>query len=205
MLGYLQNNAGSTNRVFGLFQKNGIVYTRAKIDGFQEGPPPNTVPPSAGNQKVINNVVFLRGQITPDLLKLTKAELHLGTMYAQTIEPTGKRLGHKSAAAGLAEACPANLWTFLPDVPWAAPLIWNTVQLNDGDYDLIIQAKNTREWWDNFDPDFAGDADAARDSDEKWLKHQGTWFNQDRDPNNDDEGKVILDNTPPAVGNHKPQ
>ena len=45
-------------------------------------------------------------------------------------------------------------------------------------------------------------------TDEKYLKTLGAWFDLDRDPgtNTIDQGKVVVDNTPPTVvaGSFKP-
>ena len=67
----------------------------------------------------------------------------------------------------------------------------------------IASLRNTNTREDNFNPDFTGDSTISLN--EEWLKRRRTWFNQDNLPNNDDEGKVIIDNEAPTADNFKPQ
>jgi hypothetical protein len=72
----------------------------------------------------------------------------------------------------------------------------------DGDYDLITQAQNyftpCMDWWN---PTWFLDCNPDFDTDEKYLKTIGTWYDSDRDWHTDTNkgGKVITDNTPPIV------
>jgi hypothetical protein len=202
--GYGADKSWSINSTFQACQENGIVYTRAKITDFPEGDPSDNAPASDGNEKKIGDITFLRGEVKPTVVQNTKAELNLGAK-ANVIAAAKKRLGYKTAAAGLAQTCQPGDWTFLGETAWTADTVFNTKVVADGDYDLVIRAENGHGWWDNFDPDFVGDSTATRNSDEKWLKHLQTWYNQDASPSDDKEGKVILDNTPPKITKRKPQ
>jgi len=201
---YAAAKSWNINGLLEALQKNGITYTRAKIEGFPESGPPDEAPASEGNKRVMNNVMWLRGKVTPTIAQNTRAELNLSSSSA-TVAAAQKKLGYKTAVAGLAQTCAPGDWTFLSAVAWALGITFDTTTVSDGEYDLVVQAENGHGWWDNFDPDFAGDATANRNSDEKWLKHLQTWYNQDSNPSNDAEGKVIIDNTRPQIRNRKPQ
>lgn len=182
---------------------NGIVYTRGKLEPFTLADPPDMAPPSDVNFKIIDNIAFVRGDLTVSITELTKSELRLAANSAP-VSADQKDLGIKPAVPGLAEAN-ANGFAFIGAVPMATDLIWSTGNHADGDYDLIARTRNIHGWWDNFLPDFTGDTFAPVDSTEKWLKTLGTWYNQDNVPDNDDEGMIIVDNTAPTVTNFRPQ
>lgn len=199
--GYGADNAWAINTVFEALQENGMVYSRAKIDFLGGWVIPDDAPEHRNNSKEIgpDNITFIRGDklaIFSDAL--TKAELNLGP-NSDVFEIDEQILGYKEASAGLGEATTVADWTWVHESPWTVVMKFDTKGINDGAYDLAIRVQNEHGWWDNLDPDFAGDATASRNSDEKWLKHLNTWFNQDDNPDNDEEGKVIIDNTPPEV------
>lgn len=54
-------------------------------------------------------------------------------------------------------------------------------------------------------PTWNGDGNATVSTDERYLKVLGTWYDKDRDPTTEDDGKVIVDNTAPKVENFKPK
>jgi hypothetical protein len=182
---------------------NGIVYTRGRIADFMPGDPPDAVPAdtTVGNAKEIDNVVFLRGEIKPTIEEIPRAGIPLAPNSA-TIPADMKDIGYKPAAAGITDANTAG-FTFLGPVAIASDFVWDTTAHTDADYDVIVKLRNTSTREDNFNPDFTGDA--AISSNEEWLKRLRTWFNQDANPNNDDEGKVIIDNADPSASNFKPQ
>ncbi|MFQ5499578.1 MAG: hypothetical protein ACE5FH_07890 [Candidatus Zixiibacteriota bacterium] len=182
---------------------NGIIYTRSKVLGFTPADPPDVGPEQNGNFKKIRGISFVRGQVVADIQQSTKAELNIAAA-SSTDAADQKNLFYKPAVAGLAEN---GLGGFTPvgAVPWANDLIWDTDPRNDGDYDVLTIPRNAHQWWDpGVDPWFGGDATAAVNSNEKWLKRLRTWYNQDASPNNDKEGKVVVDNTSPEVSNFKP-
>lgn len=113
-----------------------------------------------------------------------------------------KDISYKTANAGVTDSNTAG-FSFLGAVPVASDLEWDTTTQADADYDVIVKLRNTNTREDDFNPDFTGDATIS--SNEEWLKRRRTWFNQDSVPNNDDEGKVIIDNEAPKVENIKPQ
>jgi len=181
---------------------NGIVYTRGKFNGFAEGDPPNTAPPSSGNFKILSDVAFLRGKTKPAVLQLTQAELRLASTNS-VVNAGRKDLGFKTASNGLLDSNIAN-FTYAGAVAFNSDLEWDTSQVSDGDYDLVIRLESNQQWVDTFLPDFMGDTTMAVNSFEKWLKTRGTWYNQDNMPDNDKEGKVVVDNAPPKVKDFKP-
>lgn len=181
---------------------NGIVYTRGKVDTFLPGDPPDAGPPAEGNFKKIDNLAFTRGKVKPTIVQLTKGELLLGP-GSGTVDADRKDFAYKPAVAGLAETNTAG-FTYVGTADFAADITWDTTTIADNDYDVLAQTRSVHIWWDDFNPDFTGDWDPDTDSNEKWLKRLRTWYNQDNRPDNDDEGKVIVDNTPPTVSNVKP-
>ncbi len=183
--------------------ENGIVYTRGRIDGFTPGDPPDTSPPDPGNFKIIDGIAFARGEVVATIVELTSAELRLAQNSA-TVPADQKDLGVRPAMPGLAEASAAG-FSFVGPVMIGSDLVWDTGGSADGDYDVIVRLRSVHEWWDTFLPDFTGDTYPPTDSTEKWLKTLRTWFNQDSLPDNDDEGKVVVDNTEPTVSDFKPQ
>ncbi len=193
----------ATRTFLNLCAANGIVYTRGKLDGFTPGDPPDMAPPSDGNFKIIDSIAFARGDLAVSMTELTRPELRLATNSA-TVPADQKDLGVKPVVPGLAETNTSG-FTFIGPVSLATDLIWGTQANADGDYDLLARTRSIHEWWDTFDPDFTGDTFGATDSTEKWLKTLQTWYNQDNVPDNDDEGKVVVDNTPPADSNFEPQ
>lgn len=182
---------------------NGMVYTRGRIADFMPGDPPDAVPADTtiGNAKEIDNVVFLRGKVKPTIEELARADIPLAANSA-TLPADRKDLGYKPAAAGITDASTAG-FTFLGPVNMGSDLEWDTSAHADADYDVIVKLRNSNTREDNFNPSFTGDATIS--SNEEWLKRLRTWFNQDSNPNNDDEGKVIIDNADPSAANFKPQ
>ncbi len=196
--------AAQTQALLDTMAANGIVYTRGKIDDFSPDEPPDDGPPDDGNHKVIRTLSFVRGEVMPQIEQSTKAELNLGAA-SSTDAADRKDFGHKPAANGLNENT-VTAFMFIGDVAWGSDITWNTNPLSDGDYDVITKARNSaHQWWDLLMlPDFQGDGSANFNSNEKWLKRLRTWYNQDPSPNNDKEGKVVVDNTSPKVENFMP-
>jgi len=195
--------AGATTSFLDNCAANGMVYTRGRITEFMPGAPPASPPAdlTAGNSKKINNVIFLRGKTKPTIEELSRADIPLAANSA-TLPADMKDIGYKTANAGITDPNTAG-FSFLGAVPVASDLEWDTTAQADADYDVIVKLRNTNTREDDFNPDFTGDATIS--SNEEWLKRRRTWFNQDNAPNNDDEGKVIIDNEAPKVENIKPQ
>ncbi len=185
---------------------NGIVYTRGKINKFlPEDDPPDMGPPADGNVKEIRDVVFVRGEIEPEIEALAKADLNIAP-NANVVDPDQKDIGYKTAASGTGEDNPLPSLTFVGAVGWASMLMWDTTTAADGEYDVVVKTRmKDYQWEDTLEPDFTGDATATVNTNEKWLKTLQTWFNQDDTPTDDKEGKVIIDNAGPEVENFKPE
>ena len=169
---------------------NGIVYTRGKIASW-------VWTAGTGNFKIINGVAFVRGQVNPQVSLLTNAELYLGANSA-TVAANQKDLGYKAAVLGLGGGTPSG-FTFVGPVAFGSNLVWDTTAVANGDYDVLIRTRSIHNWVDNYAPDFTGDANAATNTNEKWLKTLQTWYNQDNSPNTDDEGKIVVDNSIPTT------
>lgn len=182
--------------------QNGIVYTRGKVTGFAEGDPPDTAMPSDGNFKIIDGVAVVRGKLKPTLVALTGAELLLES--GSTISPGQKDLGFKPEMSGLGENT-TGFSTFAGAVPFANDLTWDTTTASDGDHDVLIRLTSTDGWVDTFQPSFTGDTMMTLNTDEKWLKKLGTWYDQVNGPGTDKDGKIVIDNTAPTVSDFKPQ
>jgi len=207
--GYLADG-GSAYNTFAACQKNGVVYTRGKMLGFLAPPPGHDAPGDEGNSKPINGIMFLRGEVGVDYHYCSKGELNLGE-NASLISRDKLAVYYKQANPGLAEATHITDWwaNSFGDADWGTTYEMDTAPsagVMNGDYDLIICLRNIHQWWDNFDPDFLGDAVTNRNSDEKWLKYLRTWYRQgdSSDPPQDHESKVIIDNDPPTISNVKP-
>jgi len=180
---------------------NGIVYTRGRITAFTEGDPPAAGPPSTGNFKVIDDIAFIRGTVTPTIDQLTLAQTPLAPNSA-IIAADQKDLGFKVATDDLNGD--GTGFTFVGAVAFANSLTWNTTTVADNDYDLIVKLRNAHTWFDAFKPDFTGDSGAAS-TNEQWLKTLKTWYSREATPTAATKGKVIVDNKGPQASNFKPQ
>ena len=77
----------------------------------------------------------------------------------------------------------------------------------DGEWDIILRAENEHGFVDNFYPFWDGDGNELVNTDEKYMKRIGAWYDKDRKAETEPEkgGKVVVDNTPPTVSNFGPQ
>ena len=180
----------------------GIVYSRAKFTGFEEDAP-LFGGENPGNAAKVDQIIFLRGLIHPKYAQNSKGELNL---QADTIGIEEIKMGYKPAENGLDRDLYGMDWRFdkwTAAVPFGNRIEFKTEETFDQDLDLILEVKDVHGSWDDFNPTFAGDPipPGAKDysSDERWLKHLGTWYNQDDFADNDNEGKVILDNNEPVI------
>jgi hypothetical protein len=158
--------------------------------------------------------MFLRGEVVVNTGQCDKGDLKLGA-NSSTIAPSAQRILYKQLQpnSGLDEATAPGDWTQLLSQPWVSDYQLDTELLGDGEWELLTQVQNTYGWWDDLDPDFAGDGVAVRDSDEKWLKYLRTWWylidathpgpTDPIDPN-DDLNMVIIDNVEPDISNAFP-
>jgi hypothetical protein len=201
--GYVADG-GSVPSTFAACQINGLVYTRAEVRGFYATAPPDDAPGDEANAKLIDVIMFLRGNVKVDTGVCSKADLNLGDKSSR-INPNAQELYCKRANDGLEEATAPDDWPQMFGVQdWVSDYEMDTTLVDDGDYDLITRVRNIHGWWDNFEPDFERDSVANRNTDEKWLKFLRTWYKQNFDPPSNGQGKVIIDNTPPVINNVKP-
>ena len=202
--------AAGTLQAYGILQTHGIVYSRTRFAAvpFDEQEPPDAAPPHEGNRKEINRYMFLRGKVTTKFEEVDKAGLGVD----EIVDKEKVRVGYKTAGAGLADAPTALVFTQPEDFG----LFSSSIDLDtrtfggstgDGDWDLLIQAENEDQFRDNFLPTWVGDGNVTVNTDERYLKVLGTWYDKDRDPatNTPQEGMVIIDNTAPTVSNFGPQ
>ena len=185
-------------------QRHGIVYSRAvfALFPFDESGPPAAAPPATGNKMERDGMVVLRGTVTTGFE--AASEFRLGVGATVGIDEVGlmvkaaNNAGHGEAAGAFPAAA---YWTALT----AGSLEFKTTDFGDGDYDLLLQCKNVHGHLDSFDPDWSGDANPEVDTNEKYLKKVGGWYDKDQDtatPAGGDawkEGMVVLDNTAPTV------
>ena len=181
---------------------NGIVYTRAKMDGFIEGIPSNDATmKSVGNNKLINDtttlpitepIEFIRGTVTIKKSQVGKTMLNLvsstNTLYgiALLYKPVNDEVWENSVFVGVSG------WTRLPSSVIANDCKWDTTTEVDGDYDLALQAIDSDAWLDKLYPDFNQDPVPTTSTkihgvgcNEKWLKYQGTWYSRTTNPGTD--------------------
>ena len=204
-------NTAQTRGIYGALQTSGIAYGRARLESvpFNEDEPPDDAPGSEESYaKEIDGVMFLRGtEVTVELEEVPKANLGV----AEKLTNDEVKIGYKTATNGDGDAA-STIATFTADVNFALfdpDLELDTQAIGDGDWDLVVIGKNARGFSDNLRPTWGADAatgapadgTAAVNTDEKYLKAIGTWYDKDRDSstNTDKEGKVAIDNTAPTI------
>ncbi len=201
--------AAKTQQLYAILQTHGIVYNRARFanDPFEDAEePPDEAPPSEGNVKVINQMIFLRGKVAADFEEAGEADLGVG----DTVDNENVTVGYKKANQGLGDAPSAfTLFTSPSDFGFFCSSIdidTTTFGPNsgDGEWDLVIRAENEDQFRDNFLPVWTGDGNSTVNTDESYLKVLGTWYDKDGNPTTQDDGKVIVDNTAPKVESFKP-
>ncbi|HYC55742.1 MAG TPA: carboxypeptidase-like regulatory domain-containing protein [Candidatus Binatia bacterium] len=200
------NGTAATRKLFEHGQRHGLFWTRARfpLSPFDESAPPNDADlATPGNRKDIRGYVFLRGVVSTRI----EASPAVTLGVAATIAGSKARIGYAPAQNGL--GMPVSTFTsFTPQVNFSGPFA--TVDMDtrtftpsggDGDWDLLALSENTFGFEDDFRPSWSGDAKPIVDSDEKYLKTQGAWFDKDRDHATFtvEQGKVVVDNTAPIV------
>jgi len=195
--------AAITN-IFPSQRENGIVYSRAKFTGFEETAPAGTQMED-GNFAVIDHIAFIRGKIHPRFEQVNAAALNLAS--GQLIDIEKIQMGWHEAENGLNDQYPDvsfRQWT--PEAAFrSSSIVFDSVNdlTYDRDLDLILRVKDIHGSLDDFNPSFKDDPKPSNGKDyssnERWLKHLQTWYNQDDYADNDDEGKVIVDNNAPIL------
>ena len=199
-------NTAAARQVYHHLQRHGIVFTRARF-----GPDPFALPQSGfnGSAQDVGGRVFLRGVVQTKVEATSTADLGVD----QTIGLNRIRIRYNTPADNLtgtpASFPPANVtsWGVTP----GGVIGFDTTNLTDGEYDLLIAGENVDGFEDNFLPTWApnpaavpadpGDANPTVDTEEKYLKVLGAWYDRDRNPNTNTgpEGKVVVDNTKPTT------
>ncbi len=197
----------STATTLGLYrvaQAHGIFFSRLRFDS------PAWADGAGGTARVINDVTHLRGIVEADVQAMSDSELNL----SERVTIDQGRIGWRFAPApGTTEDVdPATLntvFTFTSPVTSSSfgSVPFDTTMLSgDGPYDVLLQGDNEHGFSDDFNPDWAGDVDAmgnptSVNTDERYLKTIGAWFDDDMDPTSNPElgGKVVVDNTDPTA------
>lgn len=192
---------------YAAFYDHGIPYSRARFESnaFTQDEPSDQGPPEAGNVREIDGKLFLRGKVKSDFSFLAGSEL--GVQTTLDVEQVG--VYFKPAISGIGESA-SGFSSFLGAQPATNSFHEiDTLQLGgtrgDGEWDLVIFGENEDGFRDSLRPAWGGDGNSAVDSDEKYLKTIGAWYDGDRDPTTEDDGKVVVDNTAPKVENFKPE
>lgn len=191
-----------------VLQDHGFVYSRARLQTplanlFDEDAPPNDAASMEdGNVKLIGGEVHLRGTVTVNMDEVPKADLGV----FDTVDLDEIRLDWRAASDGTADS------PFFPNMtPFVnfgltnddVSLDTTTMGLpnGDGQWDLLAVGKNEDGATDKFTPTWNGDATNSVDSDEKYLKKIGAWFDFDRDAatNTNPGGRVTVDNESPIA------
>jgi hypothetical protein len=189
---------------FSILEDHGIVYSRAR---FQSTPividEPGDMPDPAdeGSVKEIDGAVYLRGKAVVQFEPVSSTSLGV----FQTIDVRDVSLEFGPATNDL-NGFPGFV-NSLPFVSAASQMIEFDTALSpwqDGDWDLLLIAKNFYGATDNSKPTWAGDGNTMVNTDEKYFKVVGGWYDKDRDPTTPavdaaKEGKVVVDNTAPTV------
>ena len=204
----------AARRMYEAMQRHGIVYNRLKFarEPFDETGPPDVGPPSEGNIKEIEGNMFLRGTVTIKYLEVS--EIELGVLNSHFVNNKSVKIGYKQPGDDLNDSpssFPLSQFTNFEDFNFSRFIDVDTRKFGsnsgNGDWDLVVVAENEHGFVDNFLPTWEGDPDPTQtvNTDEKYLKVLGAWYDKDRDPatNTVKEGKVIVDNTAPTVSKFK--
>jgi hypothetical protein len=202
--------APGTLRLYEIMQQHGFPYSRMRFDmpAFIADPIPDSAPApgseAAGHHRQIDDITFLSGTVqfqTDDFVDLG---------VAATVPNDQVRIAFQPAEDGTS-ASPPDEFALTTQFHDAADIkhldtTHMGVTPGDGDWDLVLLSANSDGFVDHLLPTWIHDVNVLVDSDERYLKKAGTWYDSDRDPATDPDkgGKVIVDNTPPTVTNFKP-
>lgn len=200
---------------FEIAQSNGILFSRAKLTGFREGPP-TTTQPVAGNARIINDIQFVRGTVKVTKSALTAAELHIDVAPGLLEGPTNYIVCEKDAEAERNDftTLRPDWWHYGAETDWWTDYQLDTTQLTttESDHDLVISVQHSDGMWDTLEPHFSPLVEDPADSsewntDEKWLKHLRTWFDRNTGPEagwSDNKSMIRVDNRAPTISDVKP-
>lgn len=196
------SGTAQTNRLYHILQQHGIVYSRVRFasdpfGGAQAG----------GAAKEVNGVLFLRGTVRTKVEEVSAADL--GVVNRVDV---GKVTLFWKAANDLLTDAPSSFQIGLGPLTFAASIDLDTTVVGEGEWELLLRGENEHGFQDSFLPTWGpipggmpadpGDGNPTVNTDEKYLKVLGAWYEKDRDPATDAvaEGKVAIDNTAPTVG-----
>lgn len=210
-------NQTKIDRLYTILQRHGIFWTRGRFaanEFVEDGPPNDADLAEDGNFRLIGLVPFMRGTVTINSERLGNADLGVRARI-----PADKvRVAYRQAFINL-NGNPTMVLgqTAETDVSGAASAqieldtttLMQQGPMGEGDWDLLIQARNEDKFWDAFLPSWNGDANTDANKDEKYLKNVGTWYDVDRNHATETarQGLILVDNKLPEVvaGSFKPQ
>ncbi len=201
-------------QIYALMQSHGIVYSRAIFadEPFAEPEPANTASMVPGNQKLINGHTFVRGTVTARVGSASGL-IDLGVGPDHVAALARAKVGYKRAFAGTSDSATIfSSFTELVDFGFfsdEAEIEVDTRTLDvvssDGKWDFIVVGENEDGFVDNLLPNWFGDGNSSVDSDERYLKKLGAWFDGDGVATTESDGMVMVDNTAPVVTTFAPQ
>jgi hypothetical protein len=197
-----------SKRMHEILQQHGIVFSRVRFASNPFSAPQST---SVGGAKEVNGVMYLRGTVKAKFEAVSNADLGVD----QTILVDQVRVNYKSSNPDLTDKPSdfpaANHTPYVNYGSSSHEMDIDTTTFGGGEWDFLITGKDVDGFEDNLLPTWApdagavpadpGDGTATVNTEEKYLKVLGGWYDKDRDPttNQVDEGKVIVDNTKPVT------
>ena len=188
-------------RLYQILQRHGIVFSRVRF-----APDPFGGAQASGAAKEVNGVLFLRGTVNAKVEETSAADLGVKQRVG-----IGKVALFWKAANDLLNDAPSTFVTGTSFVNFASSIALDTTTVGEGEWELLVKSENADGFQDTFLPSWGpvaggmpvdnGDPNPTVDSDEKYLKVLGAWYDKDRDPATDAvaQGRVAIDNTPPTV------
>lgn len=184
--------------------RHGIVFNRVRFatEAFEANEPSDEGPSADGNIKTIDGMLFLRGKVEAHFENVEAVDLGV----RKSVNNKRVRVGFKPSTPGTDQGPGFTLFTDPVEFDFFSSSIEiDTREIGVGETDLVVVGENVDGYTDfPLTPTWDGDGNPRSDSDERYLKLLGAWYDKDRDPMTEDDGKVVIDNVPPKVKNFKP-
>lgn len=218
-VGYINDAGGvgtaKTKATYTTLQRHGIVYNRARfaVNPFSEemAPPNDSDAATPGNMIFLDDYTFLRGDVTTKLEAVPKADLGADQSVTNKRVKVGWALALNSLTDEPSSFADFSDWADFTGTTATLELKTSLFgpSNGDGDWDLLAVAENKDEFQDDFLPTWVGDANSQVNTNERYLKTLGSWYDRDRNHQTETikQGKVIVDNTMPipVPGSFEPQ
>jgi hypothetical protein len=202
------SGTAETKRLHGILQQHGIIFSRPRFSGNPFSAPLST---ASGGAKEIDGVMYLRGTVKTKFEEVSATDLGVDQKLSVGRVRVKYKLSNPDLSGKPSDFPAGNQTPYVSFGFFSHELDLDTTILGDGEWDLLLTGENDEGFEDNLLPTWApnpaaapadpGDGTAAVNTEEKYLKVLGPWYDKDRDPttNQVDEGKVIVDNTAPTV------